>query len=141
MRLLALAAVLVVLAAAGCGGRSDFGTDATVDDVEEALVAQGLEVCDVEDVDSSLPDADGERVLEVAIDCQDDDEADAVVVVTRFADQEDRDAAAQRFEVQARRAAHGAVWTLGPLLVLVSGDRDPEAVDRVTDAMDELEGR
>lgn len=141
MRLLALAAVLVVLVAAGCGGRSDFDTDATVDDVEEALVAQGLEICETQDVDSTLPDGDGERVLEIAIDCQDDSEADATVVVTRFADQEDRDAAAQRFEVQTRQTAHGAVWTLGPLLVLVSGDRDPEAVDRVTDAMDELEAQ
>ena len=53
----------------------------------------------------------------------------------------DRDAAARRFEVQSRPSASGAIWTFGPFTVRVSGDRDPDAVDALTDALDAREAR
>ena len=34
-----------------------------------------------------------------------------------------------------RPPAQGALWTLGPLTVRVSGDRDPDAVERLTEEL------
>lgn len=124
------------LALGGCG-RADHSDPASFADVEAAVFAAGLQVCDEFETESRSPGAAGERRYHVGVDCGDSDERDAVVVATAFEDEEDRDGAARRFEGQARPPAQGAVWTLGPILVRVSGDRDPEAVDRLADALDE----
>lgn len=138
MRGRAAAALLAagVLMAAGCG-RADHAEPAGFADVKAAVAAAGLQVCDEVSTEARTPGADRERRYDVGRDCSDPDEQDAVVVATAFGDEEDRDGAARRFEGQARPPAQGAVWTLGPLLVRVSGDRDPEAVDALVEALDD----
>lgn len=136
----ALAGLLATLTLVACG-RSDFGTDADPADVEAALSAQGVEICESLRTEADLPGAVSERRYDVAIDCEDRDGSEAAVVVTTFEDAADRDGAARRFEVTGRPTGSGAVWTLGPLLVRVGGDRDPEVVDRIADALDGLEAR
>lgn len=132
----AVALAAGLLAAAGCG-RADHAEPASFADVEAVIADADLRVCDEVETEARTPGADGERRYDVGLDCGDPDEQDAVVVATAFGDEEDRDGAARRFEGQARPPAQGAVWTLGPLLVRVSGDRDPEAVDALTEALDD----
>ena len=43
----------------------------------------------------------------------------------------------RRIEGQVRPPAQGTVWTLGAFTVRVSGDRDPEVVDALTDALED----
>jgi hypothetical protein len=137
VRTIAAAALAAgALALAGCG-RSDYAEPASFADVESVIAAAGLQVCDELETEARTPGADDERRYDVGLDCSDPDEQDAVVVATAFGDEEDRDGAARRFEGQARPPAQGAVWTLGPLLVRVSGDRDPEAVDALVEALDD----
>jgi hypothetical protein len=137
----ALAALaLCVLALAGCG-RADFSEDVPVAAITRAIEDEGVAVCGSEPTEARTPGAVEEVRLDVARDCADPGETEAVVVVTTFDDVDDRDAAARRFEVAVRPAAAGAVWTLGPRLVRVSGDRDPETTDRIADALDGLEAR
>lgn len=130
----ALAAGALVLA--GCG-RADHSDPASFAEVQAAIAAAGLEICDQIPTEARTPGATAERRYDVGIDCGDPNEQDAVVVATAFEDQEHRDGAARRFEGQVRPPAQGALWTLGPLTVRVSGDRDPEAVDALAEALDE----
>jgi hypothetical protein len=130
----ALAAGALVLG--GCG-RADHSERASFADVEAAIFAAGLQVCDEVETEARTPGAVEERRYDIGVECGDPDEQDAVVVATAFEDEEDRDGAARRFEGQVRPPAQGAVWTLGPLLVRVSGDRDPDAVDRLADELDQ----
>ena len=132
----AAALLAAALAAAGCG-RADHSEPASFADVEAAIAAAGLQVCDEVETEARTPGAAGERRYDVGLDCDDPGEEDAVLVATAFDDQEDRDGAARRFEGQVRPPAQGAVWTLGPVLVRVSGDRDPEAVDALIEALDD----
>lgn len=134
---IALVAVAVVLA--GCG-RSDYGGDVSFDDVTDTIALAGLEICSTETTETLPPDAVEERSYRVGSDCADDDDG-ALVVATAYDSEGDRDAAARRFEVQSRPPAAGAIWTFGPFTVRVSGDRDPDAVDALTDALDEREAR
>jgi hypothetical protein len=134
------ALALCALALAGCG-RADFDEDVPLSRIEQALEAEGVAVCASEPTEARTPGAVAETRLDVARDCADPEPTDAVVVVTTFDDAGDRDAAAGRFEVAARPVGAGAVWTLGPHLVRVSGDRDPETSDRIADALDGLGAR
>ena len=134
---IALVAVAVVLA--GCG-RSDYATDVSFDDVTQTIAAAGLQVCSSETTETLPPDAVEERAYEVDADCRDDD-GRALLVATAYGSAGDRDAAAQRFEVQSRPPAPGAIWTLGPFTIRVSGDRDPGAVDALTEALDDRQAR
>ena len=52
-------------------------------------------------------------------------------------DEGDRNAAALRFESGLHTPGQGVIWTLGLLTVRVSGDRDPAAVDALTEALDD----
>ena len=135
MRAVAAAAILAgALALAGCG-RADHSDPASFADVDAAIAGAGLEVCDRIETEARTPGAADERRYDVAIDCGDEDEDDAVVVATAYEDADDRDGAARRFEAQVRPPAQGALWTLGPLTVRVSGDRDPDAVERLTEEL------
>jgi hypothetical protein len=135
----AIALVAVAVVIAGCG-RSDYGADVSFADVTDTIAQAGLEVCGTETTETPPPDAVEERAYTVDADCADDD-GRALVVATAYDDEGDRDAAAQRFEVQSRPPAAGAIWTFGPFTVRVSGDRDPDAVDALTDALDAREAR
>ena len=79
-----------------------------------------------------LPGAAEERAYEVDRDCA---AATGAVVYTAYDSASDRDAAARRFEVQSRPSANGAIWTLGPFTVRVSGERDADALDALTNAL------
>lgn len=136
---LAIALAAVAIAAAGCG-RADYSRDVSFDDVTDTIGFAGLEVCSTTTSDTLPPDAIAERAYLVDDDCS-DDAGRALVVATAYESEDDRDAAAQRFEVQSRPPAQGAVWTLGPFTVRVSGDRDDDAVDALTTALDERGGR
>jgi hypothetical protein len=131
------AALLAVGALAVACGRADHAEPASFADVEAAIAAAGLRICDEVETEARTPGAADERRYDVGLDCDESDEEDVVVVATAFTDREDRDGAARRFEGQVRPPAQGAVWTLGPLLVRVSGDRDPEAVDALAEALDD----
>lgn len=135
------AAAAVALAAAGLAllagcGRSDFSSQASFEDVEAAIRDAGLQTCDVLETGDGPPGAVDERRYDIARDCDDEDTA-ATVVVTAYESEEDRDAAAQRFEVQVRPPAPGVVWTFGQLTIRATADRDPETVDALAEALDE----
>jgi hypothetical protein len=135
----AIALVAVAIVVVGCG-RSDYGADVSFDDVTDTIALAGLAVCSTETTETLPPGAVEERVYAVDPDCA-DDEGRALVVATAYDDEDDRDAAARRFEVQARPPASGAVWTFGPFTVRVGGDRDPDTVDALTEALDRREAR
>ena len=137
MRAAVAAAALAAgaLALAGCG-RADHSEPVSFADVETTIADAGLRVCEEVRTEARTPGADAERRYDVAFDCGGDEE-DAVVVATAYEDEGARDGAARRFEGQARPPAQGALWTLGPFTVRVSGDRDPEAVDALTEALDD----
>ena len=134
---IALVAVAVVLV--GCG-RSDYDADVSFDDVTDTIALAGLDVCSTETTQTLPPDAVEEKVYTVDDDCSDDD-GRALVVATAYGSEDDRDAAARRFEVQSRPPASGAIWTFGPFTVRVSGDRDADTVNALTDALDQREAR
>ena len=135
----AIALAAVAIAAAGCG-RADYNADVSFDDVTDTIGLAGLEVCSTTTSDTPPPDAVEERAYVVDDDCSDED-GRAVVVATAYGNEDDRDAAAQRFEVQSRPPAQGAIWTFGPFTVRVSGDRDSDTVDALTEALDAREAR
>jgi hypothetical protein len=135
----AIALVAVAIVLAGCG-RADYGTDVSFDDVTDTIALANLTVCDTQTTQTLPPDAVAEKAYTVDTDCSDDD-GRALVVATAYDSEGDRDAAAQRFEVQSRPSASGAIWTFGPFTVRVSGDRDGDTVDALTDALDQREAR
>jgi hypothetical protein len=130
----ALGAALVALS--GCGGRSEFSTPVSFDDVEAVIRDAGLETCEAVETGDGPPGAVDERRYVVARDC-DDEGTDAVLIATAYESEEDRDAAAQRFEIQVRPPAPGVLWTFGPFTVRVTADRDPETVDALAEAFEE----
>lgn len=130
----AVALLAGALVAAGCG-RADHSEPASFADVTAAIADAGLRVCDETATEARTPGAVEEHRYDVAVDCGGDDE-DLVVVATAYDDREARDGAARRFEVPAA-AAFGALWTLGPLTVRVSGERDGEAMEALTEALDD----
>ena len=129
----ALAAGLLALAACG---RSDFSAQVSFEEVEAAIRDAGLQTCAVRETGDGPPGAVDERRYDIARECADEDTR-AVLVATAYESEEDRDAAAQRFEVQARPPAPGVVWTHGPFTLRVTADRDPEVVDALAEALDE----
>jgi hypothetical protein len=127
-----------VLALSACGAtespeRRDIG------EVESALRASGLEICDTPSAGEPPENADDEQAFTVAIACRDEDD-EAVVSVIAWPDGEARDNALRRFEVQTHPTtrSHGITWALGQFTVSVSGERDDAVVERVADAMDSL---
>lgn len=137
MRRAAAAAVLAVCAAAAAGcGLADYAQPVAFSDIAAVIADADLHVCDEAATEARTPGAVEERRYDVGFRCDDDDER-ALVVATAYDDEEDRDGAALRFQGQVRPPAQGALWTLGPFTVRVSGDRDPEAVDALTEALDD----
>ena len=132
----ATALAACALAAAACG-RADSSQPASFTDVRAAIADAGLRVCDETATDARPPGATEEHRWDVAASCDDPDDPDAVVVATAYADEGDRNAAALRFESGLHTPGQGVIWTLGLLTVRVSGDRDPAAVDALTEALDD----
>ena len=138
MRAAVAAALLLAvgaLAAAGCG-RADSSEPVSFSDIDSVIAAADLRVCEEIETEARAPGAVEERRYDVGFACGDEDE-EAVVVATAYDGDEDRDGAARRFEGQVRPPAQGAVWTLGLFTVRVSGNRDPETVDALTEALED----
>lgn len=132
----ATALAACALAAAACG-RADSSQPASFADVRAAIADAGLRVCDETATDARPPGATEEHRWDVAASCDDPDDPDAVVVATAYGDEGDRNAAALRFESGLHTPGQGVIWTLGRLTVRVSGDRDPAAVNALTEALDD----
>jgi hypothetical protein len=133
---LVAAATLVVALAAGCGaGRADFG-DLRMSDVRNALRNGDLQICgEAREPDGLANEAIETRIYTVAIDC---DSGERVrLIVDRFDSSDDRDGAAQQFEVLTRPRSDGVVWTWGPFTLFVNGARDDGVMERLTDALDD----
>jgi hypothetical protein len=136
MRLAVAAATLLagVALATGCG-TADFDSGASFPQAEQAFRAAGLQTCSSTTPEVRAPDATAVRVYDLQRTCDDDDGDGVLVTVTEYATEGDRDAALGRYGAQARPA--GVVWTLGPLTIQASGDRDGRAVDDLTEALDD----
>jgi hypothetical protein len=78
------------------------------------------------------PRAVAGRTYELAVRCPADP---ARVVVDRFTEAADRDAAAQRFESPAPRRDSGAIYTLGATTDFVQGSGDDTVQDRLNDTL------
>jgi hypothetical protein len=101
--------------------------------VEAAFGAAGLQVCAAADrPDGLAPQAVASRTYLLARRCPD---GPARVVVDRFADAADRDAAARRFESLARPRGSGVVATLGDTTIFVPGSGDDAVQDRLDSAL------
>ncbi|MEO6468325.1 MAG: hypothetical protein ABIP21_04430 [Acidimicrobiia bacterium] len=130
-----LASLLAMVASFGCQSRAKFDVH-PIADIESALRDRGLAVCSTLDNSKGLANqAASTRVLNVAIDCH---EEIVPVVVDRFHDAPDRDAAARNFESLNRPRGHGVVWTWANFTISAFGPRDDRVIDRVTAAMDRL---
>ncbi len=124
------------LALAGCG-RADHSEPASFADVEAAIAGAGLEVCDEIETEARTrgPTTSGATTWPST--------AATTTRTTRSwwrrPTRTRRTATARRgaSRRQVRPPAQGALWTLGPLTVRVSGDRDPDAVDALTEALDD----
>jgi hypothetical protein len=134
----AAAVLAAVLPASGCG---DDGKppDLRIGEVRSALRAAGLEICETQEPSRVTEDAEREQAFVVAIACGEDD-AQAVVELIAWSDEQERDAALRRFVVPTHPNTrnHGTTWELGSVAVTVSGERDDAAVERVADAMGTL---
>ncbi len=130
----AIALVALAIMVAGCG-RAGFSADVSFGDVTSVISDAGLHVCRTDTSRTLPPAAVEERAFEVDADCATGG-GRALVVATAYDSAGDRDAAAQRFEVQSRPSAAGAVWTIGPFTIRVSGERDADAVAALADALD-----
>ncbi len=129
-----VAAVLAAgaLALGGCG-TDDFDSPADFADLEGVFADAGLQVCSQEDSEARAPGATEQRAYDLSTDCADGDDP-TVVVAIAYESASDRDAAVARYHSQAR--PNGVLWTYGPLTVSATGDRDPEVIDLLTEALD-----
>jgi hypothetical protein len=101
--------------------------------VEAAFVAAGLQVCAAaEQPDGLAAAALVSRTYELAVRCPVEP---ARVVVDRFVDATDRDAAARRFEALLRPRGSGVVYTLGETTIFVQGSGDHDVQERLDPAL------
>lgn len=134
-----LVAMGVVGVLASCTDRASFGNE-TFADVERVLERGELEICShTNHPDGLANQATASRTYVVALDCDGDDTVR--MVVDRFDDAVDRDAAAQQFEVALRPRGDGAVWTYGPFTVFANGGRDDAVMDALTASLDQVGAR
>ena len=102
-------------------------------EAEAAFAAAGLQVCAAaEQPDGLAPAALVSRTYELAVRCPVDP---ARVVVDRFVDATDRDAAARRFEALLRPRGSGVVYTLGDMTIFVQGSGDHDVQERLDPAL------
>jgi len=137
-----LAVALVALALGGCG-RSPFdaktadGATPTFDTVERVLLDAGLEVREAAPVDwTGVAGLESGTLFEVSPTGRETDDTTATtVLVASFATRDDRDAAINHEEWRPFEHPTAAVWTWGPLVILVEGERDDEVVARIDEAL------
>jgi hypothetical protein len=141
-----VAVVVVLVALSGVLGlvqwagheRAPFGTTG-FPAVEAAFGAAGLQVCSATGrPDGLAPQAVASRTYLLARRCPEDP---ARVVVDRFGDAADRDAAAQRFESLVRPRGSGVVYTLGDTTVFLQGSGDHTVQERLDVALRAADAR
>ncbi|MEX0991189.1 MAG: hypothetical protein WD004_02830 [Actinomycetota bacterium] len=124
----------LLLALAACSGIAPKPITPSYDDIEQAITGSGLLICassvEGEGLAAGAIDA---RVFEVSANCE--TTPPSQVVVDRFADMTDRDAAADEFRVLSRPRGSGAVWTYGTFTIFAHGSTGHEAMRRLVDAM------
>ncbi len=132
-----------MVVAAACKSPADF-QDASFDEVEQALLDEGIQVC--EQVDLELTEREGvleSRELVLADEsCRDDERRVDILSIVEFETEDDRDGALRDFQGARGRiegfGAHGVAWTFGPFVIFLTGERNDALVDQVTDAMEDL---
>jgi hypothetical protein len=129
--------VAAVLLAGGCASTATFD-DGSLDELESGLDAAGLSVCEESTDDVDMPGARTTTTYELAFDCDTDDTA--FVAATEYDTRDHRDGAAAQYASQPTRGLE-AVWTLGPYTVVLSGPRDDDVADAVTETLDDLGAR
>ncbi len=133
-----LAGLVAVVALPACVSHAGFERR-SVGEIERALGRSGLEVCTRLTNTAGLANqARSSRVLNVAADCHDEI---VPIVVDRFANRNDRDAAARHLEVASRPRADGVVWTWAQYTIAAFGPRDDQVMNRITAALDRLGAR
>ncbi len=127
-----IAAVGVV----ACGpGHDDFDRH-TIGELTTAIERGRLEVCSTSTNTAGFANqATSTRILFVAVDCHDEV---VTLIVDRFANRGDRDAAARNFESQQRPHADGVVWTWGQFTIEVVGARDDAVMGRLGPILDRI---
>ncbi|MDN5919794.1 MAG: hypothetical protein L0I76_32630 [Pseudonocardia sp.] len=131
----ALALVLLLVTAWAARERAEFAPR-PFSDVDAALAAGGIAVCAVADApDPYANQAVASRTLTIASDCAASDRTGdrAQVLVDRFDDVDDRDAAVRAHEVLLRPRGSGVSYTFGELSLLLRGDTP--TVERAGDAL------
>ena len=140
---LAASAMVLALLAVACQGTAEF-QEASFDEVEQALLDEGIQIC--EQVDLELTEREGvleSRELALADEsCRDDERRVDVLSIVEFETEDDRDGALRDFQGARGRiegfGAQGVAWTFGPFVIFLTGERNAPLVDRVTDAMENL---
>jgi hypothetical protein len=129
-----------VILASGCTTQSAFD-DRSLDELEAGLDDHGLTICGQSTESVDLPGATSTTTYDLAFDCDTDGsqtDGSAFVAVTEYDNRDDRDGAAAQFETKPTSGL-GAVWTFGPYTVVLSGPRDNDVADAVTETLDDLD--
>jgi hypothetical protein len=123
-------ATLAIVQWAGDTGTAPY-EPGSVADVIGAAGRAGLKVCTVDDEPDPLARlATSSATLRLATDCGDPD-ADATVVVDRYASADDRDAVARDLTARNRPRGSGVVYTWRDMTILVRGDGDDAVRERL----------
>ena len=130
----------VALFTGGCASsaRSEFG-GGSVGAVSRALRHEGLEICGPPSRHAGFANqAHDSTVILVAEDCHDDA---VTLVLDRFTNRTDRDAAARSVEGQVHPRVDGAVWTWRAFTIAALAGGATATMDRVTRALDRIGAR
>lgn len=131
--------VLTFIAIVGfvaCGPGHGAFDDHTMHELTTAIGQGRLEVCSTSSHSNGFANqATSTRILFLAIDCHDEV---VTLIVDRFRNRDDRDAAARNFESQQRPLADGVVWTWGPFTIEAVGARDDAIMNRLTQVLDRI---
>jgi hypothetical protein len=134
-------ALVLVIAAWSATERAPFrsGAAGSFAQVEAAITGAGLVICRrTDDPGGQANQAVASRSYEVALDCSDQRTS---LVVDRFADAGDRDAAARAFEGLNRPRAGGVVYTLGDSVIYQRGTGEDEVGERLGAALTQAGAR
>jgi hypothetical protein len=139
-RIAALGAVPLLLFGAACSSSSSFEAKAAEDDLYTALERSGLQTCSEEDLDWKVPGFDSGKKFKIGSDCDSEDDEDNrfKVVVARFDNEAARDLAEFTATTGVRMMKHASVWTHGPYLIVLEGEKDVSDYDKAKDALKDI---
>ncbi len=129
-------AVLLLVTVVGGGEHAAFA-GGSFPEIEHAMQAKGLHICHTENVpDGQANQAVESRRYDIAFDCESGDLAH--VVIDKFSNRDDRDAALRNFEVLVRPAGNGAAYSYKSFSIYVTGSSDDQTQDRINTILREL---